>query len=444
MKISYSIMLLVAVAASQINAAATPNAASKCISGSSGKGQGNGYKNYCCKDQSDCLDDCVKGVCVGPVKPTGTTTATPTSVPTPGACTAGSHGLGKGDGYKDACCKNQADCIDDCVKGACVGPVNTKTTTVTKTASGTASTTVPTAVPTPGTCTAGSHGLGKGDGYKDACCKNQADCIDDCVKGACVGPVNTKTTTVTKTASGTASTTVPTAVPTPGACTPGSHGLGKGDGYKDACCKNQADCIDDCVKGACVGPVNTKTTTVTKTASGTASTTVPTAVPTPGACTPGSHGLGKGDGYKDACCKNQADCIDDCVKGACVGPVNTKTTTVTKTASGTASTTAPTSVPTPGACTAGSHGLGKGDGYKGACCKNQADCIDDCVKGACVGPVNTKTATKTSSAIPSTPTPEACVAGFFGKGNGRGGDDACCKDQSDCKESCLSGKCGVA
>ncbi|KAI9245047.1 hypothetical protein EDC94DRAFT_420062 [Helicostylum pulchrum] len=230
MKISYSIMLLVAVAASQINAAATPNAASKCIAGSSGKGQGNGYKNYCCKDQSDCLDDCVKGVCVGPAKPTKTASTTaPTTVPTPGTCTPGSSGLGKGDGYKDACCKDQSDCLDDCVKGACVGPVNTKTT----------STTAPTTVPTPGTCTPGSSGLGKGDGYKDACCKSQADCIDDCVKGACVGPVNTKTT----------STTAPTTVPTPGTCTPGSSGLGKGDGYKDACCKDQSDCLDNCVKG---------------------------------------------------------------------------------------------------------------------------------------------------------------------------------------------------
>ncbi|KAG2231835.1 hypothetical protein INT48_005618, partial [Thamnidium elegans] len=358
------------------------------------------------------------GVCVGPVNTKTTsvskTTSAPTTVPTPDTCTPGSSGLGKGDGYKFACCEDQSDCIDDCVKGACVGPVNTKTTSVSKTTS------APTTVPTPDTCTPGSSGLGKGDGYKFACCEDQSDCIDDCVKGVCVGPVNTKTTSVSKT------TSAPTTVPTPDTCTPGSSGLGNGDGYKFACCEDQSDCIDDCVKGVCVGPVNTKTTSVSKT------TSAPTTVPTPDTCTPGSSGLGKGDGYKFACCEDQSDCIDDCVKGVCVGPVNTKTTSVSKT------TSAPTTVPTPDTCTPGSSGLGKGDGYKFACCEDQSDCIDDCVKGACVGPVNTKTA------APSTPTADACITGFFGKGNGKGGNNACCKNQSDCKESCLSGKCGVA
>lgn len=53
-------MLLVAAAA-QINAAVTPKVAAACIAGSSGLGKGDGYKGYCCKDQADCLDDCVKG-----------------------------------------------------------------------------------------------------------------------------------------------------------------------------------------------------------------------------------------------------------------------------------------------------------------------------------------------------------------------------------------------
>ncbi|CAO3648731.1 unnamed protein product [Mucor hiemalis] len=303
MRLSFAIMLLVA-AATQISAAVTPNAeVSKCTAGSSGLGKGDGYKGYCCKTEADCIDDCVKGVCVGPVNtktttPATKTTTTPTT-PTPGTCTPGSSGLGNGDGYKGACCKTQADCIDDCVKGACVGPVNTKTTTpATKT------TTTPT-TPTPGTCTPGSSGLGKGDGYKGACCKTQADCIDDCVKGACVGPVNTKTTTpATKT------TTTPT-TPTPGTCTPGSSGLGKGDGYKGACCKTQADCIDDCVKGACVGPVNTKTTSATP---------VPTTTPAPGTCTPGSSGKGNGDGKLNACCKTSDDCLNSCISGKCNAP----------------------------------------------------------------------------------------------------------------------------
>jgi hypothetical protein len=60
MKLSFSIMLLVAAAA-HINAAVTPNAVKDCIAGSSGKGKGDGYKGYCCKTEADCLDDCVKG-----------------------------------------------------------------------------------------------------------------------------------------------------------------------------------------------------------------------------------------------------------------------------------------------------------------------------------------------------------------------------------------------
>lgn len=69
----------------------------------------------------------------------------------------------------------------------------------------------------------------------------------------------------------------------------------------------------------------------------------------------------------------------------------------------------PTTIPgsaTAATCTSGSKGLGKGDGYNGACCKNQADCQDDCISGVCNGPVNTKTtvtktSTATSTAIPS-------------------------------------------
>lgn len=105
MRLSFSILLLVA-AATQISAAVTPRAPSTCIAGSAGKGLGDGYKGYCCDDESDCIDDCVKGVCVGPSKPSGTktttvskTTTSPTNSPTSGACIPGSKGLGNGDGY---------------------------------------------------------------------------------------------------------------------------------------------------------------------------------------------------------------------------------------------------------------------------------------------------------------------------------------------------------
>ncbi|KAG2201779.1 hypothetical protein INT47_002039 [Mucor saturninus] len=419
MRISYSIMLIVA-AASQINAAATPYSASKCIlTSSNGAGQGNGFKNYCCETQADCIDDCVNGVCVGPSAPSS-------------SCDPASYGLGLGDGYKGDCCADADDCRDDCVKGACNGPVNTKTATATKTTTAVATPTV-----APGTCTPGSIGLGKGDGYKGACCEDQSDCKDDCIKGVCNGPVNTKTTTV----AATTTTVPPTPTDAPGTCTPGSIGLGKGDGYKGACCEDQSDCKDDCIKGVCNGPVNTKTTkttTVTKTTTAAATPTV-----APGTCTPGSIGLGKGDGYKGACCEDQSDCKDDCIKGVCNGPVNTKTTkttTVTKT-----TTAAATPTVAPGTCTPGSIGLGKGDGYKGACCEDQSDCRDDCIKGVCNGPVNTKTATvtKTTTKAPA-PTPDACKSGFFGKKNGKGGDNACCKTSDDCKESCLKGRCGLA
>ncbi|KAI7895207.1 uncharacterized protein EV154DRAFT_37412 [Mucor mucedo] len=126
------------------------------------------------------------------------------------------------------------------------------------------------------------------------------------------------------------------------------------------------------------------------------------------ACYPGSYGLGNGDGYKSYCCKTQADCKDDCISGACNGPVNTKTTSVkgTKTSTAKATTTAVTG------CIAGSFGLGNGDGYSSYCCKTQADCQDDCINGACNGPVNTKTnaPTKTSAIKTTTAAPVATSA----------------------------------
>ncbi|KAI9247358.1 hypothetical protein BY458DRAFT_484152 [Sporodiniella umbellata] len=123
--------------------------------------------------------------------------------------------------------------------------------------------------------------------------------------------------------------------------------------------------------------ISTTTTTVTATS---------TAVPT---CISGAYGLGNGDGYNGYCCKTQADCVDDCVSGKCNGPSNTKTTTATKTqtTATTKTTTTKTSTPTTNPnCTSGSFGLGNGDGYNGYCCKDQSDCVDDCVSGKCNGP----------------------------------------------------------
>jgi hypothetical protein len=129
MRLSFSILLLVA-AATQINAAAVGprgvNAAA-CIPGSSGKGNGDGYKGYCCTTEADCIDDCVNGQCVGPVNTktttkttttkTGTKTTTATTTPTTGACIPGSSGLGNGDGYNGYCCKTNNDCWEACISG---------------------------------------------------------------------------------------------------------------------------------------------------------------------------------------------------------------------------------------------------------------------------------------------------------------------------------------
>ncbi|KAG1395133.1 hypothetical protein G6F60_010424 [Rhizopus arrhizus] len=144
----------------------------------------------------------------------------------------------------------------------------------------------------------------------------------------------------------------------------------------------------------------------------------------------------------------------------------TKTSTTTTTATATASPN----------CVSGSYGLGNGDGYKGYCCKDQSDCLDDCIKGQCNGPVNTKTTTKTSTKktstkktstkktstkktstksatkstktikVTKTTTPSAavsCKAGYKGKKNGSGKTGACCSTSDDCVETCRKGVCGV-
>lgn len=114
-----------------------------CTSGSKGLGNGDGYNGACCSNQADCQDDCISGVCNGPINTATKTTTAPSSSAT---CTSGSKGLGNGDGYNGACCSNQADCQDDCIKGVCNGPVNTKTTTA-KTTTTKTSTATSTAAP---------------------------------------------------------------------------------------------------------------------------------------------------------------------------------------------------------------------------------------------------------------------------------------------------------
>ncbi|KAG1445740.1 hypothetical protein G6F56_009807 [Rhizopus delemar] len=154
-------------------------------------------------------------------------------------------------------------------------------TTGSKSDSGSTPTTTDAAQPTSGSCTSGSFGLEKGDGYNGYCCETQADCWDDCISGKCNGPVNTKTTTAA-------------AQPTSGSCTSGSYGLGKGDGYKGFCCETQADCLDDCIRGSCNGPSKSSVS-----------------------CTAGSRGKKRGDGKDGYCCSSSDDCQETCRQGIC-------------------------------------------------------------------------------------------------------------------------------
>ncbi|KAI7896979.1 uncharacterized protein EV154DRAFT_475777 [Mucor mucedo] len=222
----------------------------------------------------------------GPSPPASTTTASPAPVPTgsPSTCTPGSFGLGQGDGYNGACCNDQSDCLDDCLSGSCNGEANPNAP-VTTAPPATATTASPAPVPTgsPSTCTAGSFGLGQGDGYNGACCKDQSDCLDDCLSGSCNGLVNPnkpvttttkktttttkKTTTTTKKATTTtkkattttkkATTTTKKATTTTkkptatASCIAGARGKKKGNGKTGYCCSSSDDCLETCRSGTC-------------------------------------------------------------------------------------------------------------------------------------------------------------------------------------------------
>ncbi|RCI05205.1 hypothetical protein CU098_012004 [Rhizopus stolonifer] len=87
----------------------------------------------------------------------------------------------------------------------------------------------------------------------------------------------------------------------------------KGNGYNGDCCKTQADCQDDCVKGKCNGPTKKATTTMKKAA--TIKTTVkPTVAST--ACRSDYRGKKKGNGLKNACCSTHLD-YKECIQGKC-------------------------------------------------------------------------------------------------------------------------------
>ncbi|KAI8327952.1 hypothetical protein BD560DRAFT_494441 [Blakeslea trispora] len=130
--------------------------------------------------------------------------------------------------------------------------------------------------------------------------------------------------------------------------------------------------------------------------------TTTTAIPT---CLSNSDfGKKKGNGYNGDCCKTEADCKDDCIKGKCNGPKKTtakssttkKTTakiitakiittksTTTKSTTTKSTTTKQTATKTPSACKSGFLGKKNGKGLKGVCCNTHWDCIEGCTKGVC-------------------------------------------------------------
>ncbi|KAI8080261.1 uncharacterized protein B0P05DRAFT_490636 [Gilbertella persicaria] len=118
--------------------------------------------------------------------------------------------------------------------------------------------------------------------------------------------------------------------------------------------------------------------------------------------------------------------------------------------------TGPTSKPNkpspsnPSNCDSGSYGLGNGDGYNGACCKDQSDCQDDCISGKCDGPKNPNSSSSSSNYDcisgkcdgPSKPdSSSSCKSGYRGKKKGNGPKNACCSTQWDCNDDCVQGRC---
>ncbi|OBZ81039.1 hypothetical protein A0J61_10912 [Choanephora cucurbitarum] len=141
----------------------------------------------------------------------------------------------------------------------------------------------------------------------------------------------------------------------------------------------------------------TSTTTTATTTATTSSTTITTALPLP-TCSNKDTIFAKkrGNGYYGDCCKTEADCMNECIKGKCNGSKkstttikkSTTTTTTTKKPSTTTTIKKSTTVTkkptqTPAACKSGYLGKKKGNGLKGACCTTSWDCKEECIKGSC-------------------------------------------------------------
>lgn len=98
---------------------------------------------------------------------------------------------------------------------------------------------------------------------------------------------------------------------------------------------NYGSALASLIHGLSGGGTTTKTTSTIKPSTSTKPTT--TATPT---CQPGAYGLKNGDVFKGACCKTEADRLNDCINKQCDGPANPSVTTTT-----TASISTPTSSP---------------------------------------------------------------------------------------------------
>lgn len=167
MKLTFSLALLT-FAAVGVQAATT-----NCVSGASGKGEGNGFNGWCCKTSDDCIESCKSGVCNGPSRTTSgassgpsRTTSTSLSTETAAPCKSGVYGLGKGNGFLGYCCKNSDDCIQSCKNGTCNGPAGT--------------------IGDVGqACRPGWLGSNSGEGPAGACCIHSDDCDESCVDGRC-------------------------------------------------------------------------------------------------------------------------------------------------------------------------------------------------------------------------------------------------------------------
>lgn len=168
-------------------------------------------------------------------------------------------------------------------------------------------------------------------------------------------PPATYTVTTTKSATTTSASNTSATSTNSAACSPGSFGLGFGDGYGGYCCKTEQDCLDNCLGGSCTGPANPVATTVGNTANASIVKT-----------TTAKTTIARATTAKTTTAKTTI------AKTTIAKATTTKTITVN------ATTTAAT-----GSCVAGSNAKKQGDGKTGYCCTTSDDCLAVCRGTVC-------------------------------------------------------------